>query len=155
MKRRTLLQGVLAFVGLSRFVQAKPVQLVALWTGSKTIPEPTIGDANTFSPDMEVLIEGMCRSIILNEMKKNPPGRWGVSVIRSSYQPEISHVYLYNEINKPGYMECWEGRFGFHRPTMFALSDAEQIEYLREWIQTTMTEDMTCMYNRILPNANL
>lgn len=153
MNRRTLLQGVLAFVGLSRFVRAKPVQLVALWTGSKTIPEPTIGDANAFSPDIEGIIAGMCRSI-LNEIHK-PPGRWGVEVVRAHSQPDCSRVYLHNDIIKPGYMEFWEGRFGFHRPTMFALSDAEQIEYLREWIQTTMTEDMICKFNRILPNANL
>ena len=57
MNRRTLLQGVLAFVGLSRFVQAKP-ESEEKWVSEKMAELRTFVDRTKSSPSGILIIGG-------------------------------------------------------------------------------------------------
>lgn len=124
MNRRTVLQSVLAFVGLSRFVRADPV-----------VEE---GIVLCSIPDQEVVIRDVCRAI-LDEIEK-PAGHWFVSVSGVMGQPNCSWVFLDHEVDPRNCRECYVGRFSVDRFAWQKLSACERMTSLRKAIQATTME---------------
>lgn len=130
MNRRTLLQGVLAFVGLSRFVQAKPDKVFMSDIGNASDFEYSPPTWQAYQ-DAEVEIREMCFTFL--KRIEEPDLYWHVRVNRAPSQPDCSHAYIgYDILSKPANVDV--ARLGIHLPTWVNYSQAEKQSFVSRQI---------------------
>ncbi len=149
MKRRTVLQCVLAFFGLGAAKaaagtgrRAKRITIVDMHGNSKVVMFGGIEPIAVPDVDMEIL--DLTRSILCEMDRRD--GRWTVQVARIHFPPNITKVYL-DRFNHGTLDTGW---IGIHRPTWSGYSGAEKVAFIREMVRMTIEEYM----KPVNPNAH-
>ena len=136
MKRRTLLQGVLAFVGLSRFVQAKPDKVFMSEIGNASDFEYSPPTWQAYQ-DAEVEIREMCYTFLKGI--RDADLYWHVNASRSAFQHNCANVSIDYGI-RGGRVKVDFMRFGIDLLTWVNYSHAEKQTFVNRQIGDLLVE---------------
>ncbi len=147
MNRRTLLQGVLAFVGLSRFVQAKPDRIANQHSNAKShmdamaeaMESDIWGQPPTWQAyqDAEVEIREMCYTFLKGI--RDADLYWHVNASRSAFQHNCANVSIDYGI-RGGRVKVDFMRFGIDLLTWVNYSHAEKQTFVNRQIGDLLVE---------------